>query len=250
MRFMAAAAAAIYRRLSRLTRRPMRPSVGLSEAPARRHGVAGYFPPPDPRPFCALCRSACIRTPFFNAVVHAISTVIQWRAEPATQVGGCMNRLGWECVVVCGTAAAGGYSSHDRWFSRTAGAVGGGLSGGYVSCEARRVGRREFFGWRINRVQALWLGVRLLAAAAVLAGGILLMIPDCSWKCRAAHRASGLCWRSSTRCFRSFRKVSCIVHFSMRVTRCCLPVNGRDTWSAPWRSAWRTWSFSIPGHCC
>lgn len=39
-------------------------------------------------------------------------------------------------------------------------------------------GRREFFGWRVARACALHLGLRLLAAAAVLAGGILLVAPE------------------------------------------------------------------------
>ena len=39
-------------------------------------------------------------------------------------------------------------------------------------------GRREFFGWRVESTCALHLGLRLLAAAAVLAGGILLVAPE------------------------------------------------------------------------
>ncbi len=39
-------------------------------------------------------------------------------------------------------------------------------------------GRREFFGWRVNRAHMLRLGLRLLAAAAVLGGGILLAAPE------------------------------------------------------------------------
>ena len=101
------------------------------------------------------------------------------RAEPATQVGGCMNRLGWERVLLYVglplllaviRLMIGGFPVLPvLWVAACPAAV-------YL-VKREGWGRREFFGWRINRVQALRLGVRLLAAAAVLAGGALLMDP-------------------------------------------------------------------------
>ena len=90
-----------------------------------------------------------------------------------------MNRLGWECVLLyvglplllaVVRLTMGGFPVLPvLWVAACPAAV-------YL-VKREGWGRREFFGWRINRVQALRLGVRLLAAAAVLAGGALLMDP-------------------------------------------------------------------------
>ena len=91
-----------------------------------------------------------------------------------------MNRLGWECVLLYVglplllaviRLMIGGFPVLPvLWVAACPAAV-------YL-VKREGWGRREFFGCQTSRAQALRLGLRLLAVAAVLSGAILLVAPE------------------------------------------------------------------------